>query len=167
MKPSAPRWLFTGVLLLLFAADQATKALALHELRWNEPLSVIPGLLNWTLVGNSGVAFGLLQGSSGGRWILLSALVLLAIGLWAAQQLNWRRYETHVIGGLLVGGALGNWVDRLRLGVVVDFIDFHAGSWHWPAFNLADTGICVSVAYLLLRQSGMWPRSLWRADRSN
>jgi len=162
-RSSSPsRWLFTVVLLVVFAADQGTKILALGQLRWNEPRVVVPSVLNWTLVGNTGVAFGMLQGKN--TLLMLLAALLLGFGLWIARQLDWHKRETHVIGGMLVAGALGNLVDRLHRGFVVDFIDCHWGAHHWPAFNLADAAICVSVAYLVLRQAGLLRHSLWRSD---
>jgi signal peptidase II len=81
-------------------------------------------------------------------------LFSLAAALIVAGLVYWLRRVTSallaVAIGLIIGGAVGNVVDRIRLGAVVDFLDFHIGSWHWPAFNLADSAICVGVAAMLL-----------------
>jgi signal peptidase II len=84
-------------------------------------------------------------------------VVLLVIALAVAvicniQDLNWAGWEPNLVGGCLCGGALGNLADRLRSGYVVDFIDAHAGAHHWPIFNMADSLICVSVGWILVRQ---------------
>jgi len=108
----------------------------------------VTGFFNLALDGNRGVAFGLLDGGSG-RWLLIA----LALGI-VAGMLIWPRYVAHwMVGlaiGLIVGGALGNALDRLRLGAVVDFLDLHASNWHWPAFNVADSAIVVGVGLLFL-----------------
>lgn len=139
----------TGVVVL--AADQASKWWILHGLD-------LPGLrqtvllpvLNLTMVWNRGVTFGLLTGSGAWNAPILAAValaVVVALGVWL------RRAETRVAAmalGAVAGGALGNIVDRLRFGAVVDFIDAHIGAWHWYVFNVADAAIVCGVAVLVI-----------------
>jgi signal peptidase II len=106
---------------------------------------------NLVLTYNRGMSFGLFNSGGGGLNALLFSCLAAAIVLgliWWLGRVS--RPILAVAIGLIIGGALGNVADRLRLGAVVDFLDFHVGSWHWPAFNLADSAICVGVAALLL-----------------
>jgi lipoprotein signal peptidase len=96
------------------------------------------------------MSFGLFNGG-GGLNALLFSLVAAAIVVVLIYWLS--RVESSLLAvaiGLVIGGAIGNVIDRLRFGAVVDFLDFHVGSWHWPAFNIADSAICVGVAVMLL-----------------
>lgn len=133
--------LLAGFVLLL---DQLTKALARTFLTRGASRSVLPPLFHLTLVENQGIAFGLFQG---GEKIIL-ALITFSIGLLilVGFRSHPERLSTQWGIGLILGGALGNWVDRIRLGAVVDFLDFRI----WPVFNLADTAISVGVGLFLL-----------------
>jgi len=145
-----PRPIFYFALMLSIALDQATKAWATDSLAPIGSVTIIPGLFNLTYVGNTGVAFGMLAGHG-----LLVALLMVALALAAiffARSLNWASWEPNLVGGCLCGGALGNLVDRLRIGHVVDFLDFHVGLHHWPFFNVADSLICVAVGWIVVRQ---------------
>ena len=105
---------------------------------------------NIVLIYNRGMSFGLFNGA-GGLNALLFSLVAAAIVTVLIYWLS--RVESPLLAvaiGLIIGGAIGNVIDRIRLGAVVDFLDFHIGSWHWPAFNVADSAICVGVAVMLL-----------------
>ncbi|MHA1567779.1 MAG: signal peptidase II, partial [Alphaproteobacteria bacterium] len=108
----------------------------------------VTGFFNLVLFGNKGVAFSLLDGGAG-RWLLivlaLGIVVGLAIWLWKVEQ-----WMVGLAIGAIIGGALGNALDRVRFGAVVDFLDFHAFGWHWPSFNVADSSIVVGVGLLLL-----------------
>ncbi len=143
-----------AVAALLLAADQASKWWILDRLRLPEvrhvPLLALGPLgLDLSMVWNRGVTFGLLSGD--GPWNHL-ILALLAAGI-ALFLLRWlARAETRAIAvalGAVIGGAIGNVMDRLRFGAVVDFVDAHAGGWHWYVFNLADAGIVCGVAVLI------------------
>jgi signal peptidase II len=144
-----PGWLFYGVAAMALVLDQATKALALTSLRPVGSVLVVPGLFNLTFVRNTGIAFGMFAGE--GLLVALFMVGLAALALYQARSLNWRSWEPNVVGGGLVGGALGNLLDRARLGYVVDFLDFYVGPHHWPVFNIADSLICVSVAWIVVR----------------
>jgi signal peptidase II len=110
----------------------------------------ITSFFNIDLIYNRGMSFGLFNGA-GGLSALLFSLVAAAIVTVLIYWLS--RVESPLLAvaiGLIIGGAIGNVIDRIRLGAVVDFLDFHAGSWHWPAFNVADSAICIGVAAMLL-----------------
>ena len=132
--------------------DQATKAMvlgyfgatgcAVHRVE-------VSRFLDLVLVCNPGVSFGLL-GDAGVNSLFFSgvaALIVVVLGVWLSRV---RATFLAVAIGLIIGGAIGNVVDRLRFGAVIDFLYFHAGSWYWPAFNLADSAICLGVAAMLL-----------------
>jgi signal peptidase II len=133
----------------VLVVDQATKWLVLaHFLPQPRTVAVAP-FFNLVLAWNRGISFSLFHSEANYAPLVLSLLaVLIAAGLvlWLA------RAESHwlQIGiGLVVGGAIGNVIDRIRFGAVVDFLDFHLGGWHWPAFNIADSAITVGVLFLL------------------
>ena len=110
----------------------------------------ITSFFNIVLIYNRGMSFGLFNGA-GGLNALLFSLVAAAIVTVLIYWLS--RVESPLLAvaiGLIIGGAIGNVIDRIRLGAVVDFLDFHVGSWHWPAFNVADSAICIGVAVMLL-----------------
>jgi signal peptidase II len=137
-----------GLVLLL---DQATKWWILRVVMDPPRLIEVTGFFNLVLVWNRGISFGLLgDGGASQAWILAAFGTLVAGGLvlWLHHAALPRWPSLGV--GLLVGGALGNVIDRLRFGAVVDFLDLHAGGWHWPAFNVADSAITVGVAILVI-----------------
>jgi signal peptidase II len=141
--------ILTGLIVL--AADQASKWWILHRigLPGMQQIVVLP-VLNLTMVWNHGVTFGLFNDSSPWNALILSALalaVVIALGFWL------RRAESRLTAialGAIGGGAVGNIVDRLRFGAVVDFVDAHIGAWHWYVFNVADAAIVCGVATLIL-----------------
>ena len=147
----------TAVLLVagvVLALDQATKAVALVRLVDGLPVSLIDGVLALTLVLNPGLAFGLLaELPRAWRWVImalsLGALVMLARV--AVRLLTPGSPLDRLAVGLIFGGAVGNLIDRIRFGAVVDFIDVYYRDWHWPAFNVADSAITVGVGMLALR----------------
>ncbi len=114
----------------------------------NPPYKIeITSFFNLVLTFNTGVSFSLLADSNL-RWLLIcfSVAVCLGLGFWL-----WREPGPRLVAsfGLIIGGALGNVYDRIIYGAVVDFLDFHVGQWHWPAFNLADSAITVGAAIFL------------------
>jgi signal peptidase II len=143
--------LVAAVIVLL---DQATKVVALDRLVPGTPVEVIPGWVALTLVLNPGLAFGLLGTiPKGWRWVvaLLSLTALLVLARIALRVLPTGGWPAHLAIGLVFGGAVGNLIDRARFGAVVDFVDVHWRSYHWPAFNVADSAITIGVAVLALR----------------
>ena len=131
----------------VLAADQLSKAAAVRELSGAGPVDVLP-ILNLVLTHNTGVSFGLLGGGAVPPWILagVAGAVTLGVLVW---MLRTRSPLERLALGLVAGGALGNIADRIARGAVVDFLDFHAWGWHWPAFNLADSAIVLGVCMLL------------------
>jgi signal peptidase II len=149
-KPNALSWL--GLSALLILADQWSKAWATASLVYRQPVPVIDGFWNWTLVHNYGAAFSFLSDAGGWqRWFFSGLAVVisvaLAVVLARTPRSDWR---TALPFALVIAGALGNLVDRLRFGYVVDFVDWYYGSYHWPAFNVADSAIVVGAVLLVL-----------------
>lgn len=141
------------VALLVGALDQGSKLLILRALSGGRTISVIPGFFDLTLVTNPGGIFGILRDVDWPvRGFLFNAVPLAAVAamIWYGRHLGDRGRWPMVALGLILGGAVGNLVDRLRLGHVVDFLDAYIGSHHWPAFNLADSGICIGVVMFLV-----------------
>jgi len=153
MHPSA-RWF--GVAAAVAALDQLTKAWAAHALVLHDAVAVTP-FFNLTLIRNQGAAFSFLAGAGGWqRWFFigLTLAIGLAIAVWLVRSAH-RHWPNATALALVLGGAIGNLVDRVRLGYVVDFLDFHAAGWHWPAFNVADSAIsCGAVLLVVLSLAG-------------
>ena len=146
----APRRFGIGVGAGALVADQAAKVYLIEVMagRGWQPIEVAP-FFNLVMVWNRGISFGLFQGAQEiGRWGF-SVLAVL-VSAWLVHWLGGLDRRPPALGaGLLIGGALGNAVDRIWRGAVADFFDFHVAGWHWPAFNLADIAISVGVAFLL------------------
>lgn len=153
MAQERVRWLplctLGGTMVVI---DQAVKAWVLVHLNPVFPRPVIEGVLSLVLVKNTGIAFGLLGGTPA-VWktvlLLLLALVILALLLWFYVAEAGRSRMMQLAVALVAGGAVGNMIDRLRFGAVIDFIDVSWRYYHWPAFNVADAGISIGVALLL------------------
>ena len=113
---------------------------------------VIENLLAINHVQNYGAAFGLFADVSGDllRWVLVIVSIVAVGMIWAYAREGWHQSKIVIAFGMILGGALCNLVDRLRLGYVVDFIDVHWGSYHWPSFNVADAAITVGALILFL-----------------
>ncbi len=142
---------FLLLALLVLVLDQASKAWVMAVF---QPYEVVPVLsvFNLTLVFNEGAAFSFLSNAGGWqRWFFVGLASLISLGLlvWLLRLEAGERL-TGLALALILGGALGNLVDRLRLGRVTDFLDFHWQGWHWPAFNLADSAITLGVMLMLL-----------------
>jgi len=136
---------------LIVALDLYTKQLAMQHLELYRPNELL-SWLNLTLAHNTGAAFSFLAGGGGWqRWFLsVVAVIIVAFMLVWLWRLPHRARLLPTALALVIGGAIGNLVDRIRFGYVVDFIDVHYAGWHWPAFNLADSAIVVGVILLLL-----------------
>jgi signal peptidase II len=142
------------LLCLSFAVallDQITKHLIRSNLLLGERVTVIPGLFSLSYVRNTGAAWGMLSGLN--NWlIVLSALMLAAIVGFRHKFISPDRLISRIAVGLMIGGIVGNLVDRVRLGYVVDFADFYWRTHHFPAFNVADSAICIGVGLYILTQ---------------
>ena len=135
---------------VVLAADQITKWWILSAVM--QPPRIIPvtPFFNLVLGWNQGVSFGMLNFESQlSDWLLPIAVIAItvALGVWLYRA---DRLRVAAALGLIIGGAIGNLVDRLRFGAVLDFLDFYAAGFHWPAFNLADSGITVGAIVLIL-----------------
>ena len=140
---------------IVLVLDQWSKFLVASWLSPGQVVSILPNFFNLTLTFNTGVAFGMFRDlDSGVRQVLLSATALLALGF--VLFLLVREYLedswAQVALSLVIGGALGNICDRVRFGHVIDFLDFYYQSYHWPAFNVADSVICVGVVFLIFKK---------------
>ena len=142
-------WLLLAALVVLL--DLYTKQLAMQHLELYRPNAVF-SWLNFTLAHNTGAAFSFLAGGGGWQRWFLSVVAVIIVGVllvWLWRLPHRARLLPSALA-LVIGGAIGNVVDRIRFGYVVDFIDVHYAGWHWPAFNLADSAIVAGVILLLL-----------------
>lgn len=150
-KPNALPWLLLSVLLI--ALDQLTKWWALAALQPpGLPHPVIPGFLNWNLAFNTGAAFSFLAQSGGWqRWffVVLAVAITVALVVWLTRTAR-REWRTAAPLSLVIGGALGNLIDRLHASQVTDFIQVYYRDWYYPTFNVADCGISVGAVLLVL-----------------
>lgn len=147
MSKAWPWFLLSGGVL---AADQVTKALVLARFAPGERLE-LTGFFNLVLAFNKGAAFSFLAGAGGWQTPLLVAFALVAAVVVSVLLVRSPGRAVFCAGlALILGGAVGNVIDRLRYGHVVDFLDLHAAGWHWPAFNVADSAITVGAALLIL-----------------
>ena len=141
--------IFAGIVIL---SDQFTKGLILRYLPYNNSISVINGFFNITHIHNPGGAFGLMANlSPTWRSIIFLFISSLAVGLIlyfykkTPAQYSW----LTAAFALIFGGAIGNLIDRIRFGIVIDFLDFYIGNLHWPAFNIADSAITIGIGIFL------------------
>ncbi|MDF1646976.1 MAG: signal peptidase II [Legionellaceae bacterium] len=149
----------TALLLsvLVVLCDQLTKYWAMTHLIPYESVSVFP-TLSWTLAFNSGSAFSFLaEAGSWHTWFFLgfSAVVSVGLVIWIIR-LETRLFTQMLALALILGGAVGNLIDRIRMGYVIDFIDIYYQTHHWPVFNLADSAICLG---------GVWLAILWMREK--
>ncbi len=138
-----------GIIILL---DQVTKLIVLDKMPLFHNIPVISGFFNLTHIHNPGGAFGFLSTQTSNIQRLLFLFVSsLAIGLIFYFYKKTPREQIWLSTGfaLVLGGAIGNLIDRIRLGKVVDFLDFYIGDWHWPAFNVADSAVSIGMLIFL------------------
>lgn len=147
-------WRWIPLALVVFVLDQWSKWEVVHRLRL--PLRVGP-LFNVVLTYNPGAAFGFLSQAQGWQNLLFVAIAVVMSVLILAALLRLQPGQAGLAAALMLvlGGALGNLADRLRLGKVVDFIDFHIGHWHWYTFNIADSAITIGALLLALDALGL------------
>ncbi|GGF96000.1 MULTISPECIES: signal peptidase II [Cysteiniphilum] len=144
------RWVILSIIVIII--DLGTKYLASQNLTYGQPVEILP-FFNLTLLHNYGAAFSFLSNANT-TWqvILLSGIALIVaivILIWLAR-LPKNKNLTACALALILGGALGNVYDRIIHGYVVDFLDFHINNYHWPAFNIADSAICIGAVILIL-----------------
>ena len=143
-------WILSVGIVVL---DQVTKAIVRGSLQLHESITVVPGLLNFTYVRNTGAAFGLLNAVDiplkPALMTAIALVALIAIGFYALQATS-QELLTRLGLALILGGAVGNLIDRITAGYVVDFVDVYAGEWHFWAFNVADSAITVGASLLII-----------------
>ncbi len=147
---------FLGFAAIIIILDQVTKAMAYDRLLGEQPIDVLP-ILQWALVFNRGAAFGFLNDAGGLQHYFFAGLALLVsagILVWL-----WRIFMGNTVLAwgltLVLAGALGNLVDRLRFQYVIDFINLHYQDWYFPAFNIADTAITFGAIFLIMDALGI------------
>ena len=148
------KWL--GLSLLAIVLDQGSKLLIDSSMQLYQSIPVLPSF-NLTYVHNTGAAFSFLSEAGGWqRWFFagLALGISIIIAIWLSRL---QKHETllAVSLSLILGGAVGNLIDRLAYGYVIDFLDVYYGTWHWPAFNIADSAITLGVALMLLESFGL------------
>ncbi len=151
MKPKY--WVLLGVCFGVLLLDQWTKHVVQGRLLLHQAVEVIPGFFNLVHVRNTGGAFGIFGGERGGLGSYLFVVIsLIAIGSILFFFVKAREDEKtlSLSLSLVLSGAIGNLIDRLGYGEVVDFLDFHLFSYHWPAFNIADSAICIGIGLIVL-----------------
>jgi len=137
-----------SVIAAAVVADQVTKATALSLLTQGTAVPVLPGF-NLTLGFNEGASFGMMGGVMAGKPLLMAALTGALTLAFAVMAFRAQHPLERIGYGLVVGGALGNIIDRLRQGAVTDFLDFYWRDWHWPTFNVADIAITLGAVLIL------------------
>lgn len=147
----APRRMIPGLILALviLVIDQLTKIYIVGSVMDPPRVIEVTGFFNLVMAWNYGVSFGLFNEPGTQRWMLivLSLAVSVALAVWMARE---SAPATRLALASIIGGAIGNVIDRFRWGAVADFLDFHAFGYHWPAFNVADAAIVVGAAVLVL-----------------
>ncbi|MDX5514823.1 MULTISPECIES: signal peptidase II [Stenotrophomonas] len=149
-RPNALIWLLLSAAIII--ADQWSKAWVLSSLPEYEPVVVIEGFWNWFRTYNTGAAFSFLSDAGGWQLWFFTALAvgisgLMAYWMWGTARGAWRSAVPYA---LVIGGAIGNVIDRLMHGHVVDFIQWHIGDHYWPSFNIADSAIVLGAVGIAL-----------------
>ncbi len=152
---------FYLIALAIVVADQATKAMIVRSMRLGQSIPIVPGYFDLTFVLNPGAAFSLLatlpEKIRNPFFIGISIAAAILIIIYHARHLGGHRLASVSLG-LILGGAVGNLIDRIRYGVVVDFLDAHVHQYHWPVFNVADSAISVGITLLLIEMLLEWRR---------
>ncbi len=148
------RYLLLGLLsLAIVVLDQITKVYVMQTMRLHESIVVISDFFSITYIRNPGAAFGFLSSSSSTfRFVFFGLTSLFAVGLLGTILVRMPKHDWlgQLSVAAILGGAIGNLLDRLRYGEVIDFLDFYVNGYHWPAFNVADSAITVGVVFLIL-----------------
>ncbi|EKO3486530.1 signal peptidase II [Vibrio fluvialis] len=151
LKQSGVRWLWLA--LLVFVADIAIKLVVMNSMGygWENRIEILP-FFNLLYVHNYGAAFSFLSDQAGWQRWLFTGIAFAVVGLLAfwMRRLPSNDKWNNMAYALIIGGAVGNVFDRVVHGFVVDYLDFYWGTYHWPAFNLADSAICIGAAMIIL-----------------
>jgi len=142
---------WVGLSIVVVILDQWTKHIASSSLEMFQPVAVMP-MFNWTLMHNTGAAFSFLADAGGWqRWFfaIIAVVVSVVIVFWLKRLEQHEKWQAIALA-LILGGAIGNVIDRIALGYVVDFIQVYYQQWYWPAFNIADSSIFIGVAMIVI-----------------
>lgn len=153
IKRRSKRWLGWLILaLLVIVLDQLSKLMVVASFAYGEGL-IITSFFNLVHVLNHGAAFSFLAGAGGWqRWFFTILAVVISVWLFVMIRRHQAERLQPLAFALILGGAIGNVIDRVRIGAVIDYLDFHAAGWHFPAFNLADSAITLGVILMLVQQ---------------
>lgn len=141
-----------AITIFIVVADQATKWMVETTFALGESRDVFPGFFNFTYLRNPGAAWGMF-GNHNAALTILSLVMLAVIFIFRRSFLS-NTWEHRLALGLMAGGIIGNLIDRIKFGYVIDFLDFYVRDWHWPVFNIADSAICVGVGIYMV--SSIW-----------
>lgn len=148
-------WILLIVFVILLVLDQASKVLIERSVPLHQAIEIIPGFFAIVHVENRGAAFGLLAGLPGaGAFFVVISLIAIVLIIAYFRWIKDNEIWTPLCLALVLTGAVGNLIDRFRLGSVVDFLDVHYRGWHWPAFNVADS--CITIGVILLALKILW-----------
>lgn len=149
LNSSGLYWLWLALVVLVL--DRVSKQWVMAHFWLGESVPVMP-LINFSYSHNSGAAFSFLSDQGGWQvWVFsLIAIVINLVLLVMMYRSDYRIRLSNAAYAMIIGGALGNLFDRMAHGVVIDFIDFYIGNWHWPTFNLADSAICIGAVLIVL-----------------
>ena len=150
------RYMPTTLVLAVYLLDRLTKFWVQRMMTYGESIPVLP-FFHITYVQNTGAAFGIGQNRNG--FLIAASVVILIVLFVYARRMGGESMRLKASIALVIGGALGNLYDRIVYGSVVDFLDFFAGVHHWPAFNVADSSICIGAAFLFFSQWSVKPGS--------
>lgn len=156
-------WLWLAALVIV--SDQITKQMVIRSIEHFEGVPVLP-FLNLVHLQNRGAAFSMMSDMPPIFFVLLGVAVSVGILIWLRRNPHGQRLLASGLS-LILGGALGNVIDRVRLGHVTDFVDFHVGGWHFAAFNIADAGITIGAGLLILDMLQEWRRERAQARAQN
>ncbi|WP_371195812.1 signal peptidase II [Glaciecola sp. SC05] len=142
---------FTWISIIAIVLDQSTKQAVMNSMDLYQSIQILP-FFNMTYVHNYGAAFSILYDAGGWQRYFLSALAIIVSGVivWWLRQSTKEQVLLPVAFSFILGGALGNVLDRILHGYVIDFLDFYYGSYHWPAFNVADSAIFIGAGLLII-----------------
>jgi len=143
------KWIWLAIVVVIL--DQISKYIASTSLEMYQPIAVMP-MFNWTLMHNTGAAFSFLADAGGWqRWFfaIIAVVVSVVIVLWLKRLEQHEKWQAIALA-LILGGAMGNVIDRISLGYVVDFIQVYYQKWYWPAFNIADSAIFIGVGMIII-----------------
>lgn len=153
MSTSVRYFLLGFLSLAIVVLDQVTKVYVMETMRLHESIPVVANFFSITYIRNPGAAFGFLSSSSSSfRFVFFGLTSIFAVGLLGTILVRMPKddWMGRLSVAAILGGAIGNLLDRVRYGEVIDFLDFYINGYHWPAFNIADSAITVGVVFLIL-----------------